>query len=130
MQNKPNFLDAQMNVSSIVTKYYENKPRLRAPGKQTQSKPIPLPPKLKRLQVLMNHGGKGNNTPKESLPQSYKISSPQKRSFLRKRENADLQLYLIFLLMVFSIHSLCSLCELLQVLDEPANNRVPTSQPR
>ena len=39
-QNKPNLLDAQMNVSSILTKDYENKPRLRALGKQTQSNPI------------------------------------------------------------------------------------------
>ena len=40
MQNKPNLLDAQMNVSAVKTKDYENKPRLPAPGKQTQSKPI------------------------------------------------------------------------------------------
>jgi len=40
MQNKPNLLDAQMNISSLLTKDYENKPRLRAPGKQTQSNPI------------------------------------------------------------------------------------------
>jgi len=46
-KNKPNsnpILSAvgglQMNVSSILTKDYENKPRLRAPGKQTQSNPI------------------------------------------------------------------------------------------
>jgi len=25
MQNKPNFLDTQMSVSSVKTKYYENK---------------------------------------------------------------------------------------------------------
>ena len=29
MQNKPNLLDAQMNVSSILTKYYENVPLRR-----------------------------------------------------------------------------------------------------
>ena len=40
MQNKPNLLDAQMNISSVLTKDYENKPRLPAPGKQTQSNPI------------------------------------------------------------------------------------------
>ncbi len=46
MQNKPNLLDAQMNISSVLTKDYENKPRLTAPGKQTQSNPIPPPPFL------------------------------------------------------------------------------------
>ena len=34
-QNKPNFLNAQMNVSSVLTKYYENVP-LRRRG---QNKP-------------------------------------------------------------------------------------------
>ena len=43
MQNKPNLLNAKMNISSILTKDYENKPRLPAPGKQTQSNPIPTP---------------------------------------------------------------------------------------
>jgi hypothetical protein len=45
MQNKPNLLDAQMNVSSVLVKDYENKPRLRTPGKQTQSNPISGKPK-------------------------------------------------------------------------------------
>ena len=40
MQNKPNLLYAQMNVSSVKTKDYENQGRLRTPGKQTQSNPI------------------------------------------------------------------------------------------
>jgi len=40
MQNKPNLLDAQMKISSVLTKDYENKPRLRTLGKQTQSNPI------------------------------------------------------------------------------------------
>jgi len=40
----------------------------------------------------MNHGGNGNNTSKESLPQSYKISSPQKRPFLRKKPRFGVKL--------------------------------------
>jgi len=40
MQNKPNFRKAQMNANSFLTKDYEDKPRLWAPGKQTQSNPI------------------------------------------------------------------------------------------
>ncbi len=46
MQNKPNLPDAQMNVNTVITKDYENKPRLPAPPKQTQSNPIPPPPFL------------------------------------------------------------------------------------
>jgi len=45
MQNKPNLMDAQMNVSSVLTKDYEDKPRLPAPGKQTQTNPISEKPK-------------------------------------------------------------------------------------
>jgi len=38
MQNKANLLDAQMNVSSILTKYYENVPlRRREENKPKQS---------------------------------------------------------------------------------------------
>jgi hypothetical protein len=39
-QYKPNSLDAQMNVTSILTNHYENEPRLRTLGKQTQSNPF------------------------------------------------------------------------------------------
>ena len=37
---KPNFRKAKMKLSFYSTKYYENKPRLPAPPKQTQSNPI------------------------------------------------------------------------------------------
>ena len=40
MQNKPNFRKAEMKLSFYSTKNYENKPRLRTLGKQTQSNPI------------------------------------------------------------------------------------------
>jgi CDGSH-type Zn-finger protein len=40
MQNKPNLLDTQMNVSYCITKYYENKRLCRCGEKQTQTKPI------------------------------------------------------------------------------------------
>jgi hypothetical protein len=40
MQNKPNLLDAQMNVSLIKTKSYEQMTMNNEPGKQTQSNPI------------------------------------------------------------------------------------------
>ena len=39
-QNKPNSRKAKMNLSLYITKDYENKPRLPAPPKQTQSNPI------------------------------------------------------------------------------------------
>lgn len=42
MQNKPNFLNNQMNVNSLITKHYEQKPTFRLLSKQTQSNPISL----------------------------------------------------------------------------------------
>jgi hypothetical protein len=39
MQNKPNFLDNQMNITFYLTGYYKQKPPLRSPPKQTQSNP-------------------------------------------------------------------------------------------
>jgi len=39
MQNKPNFRKAKMKLNFYSTKDYENKPRLSAPGKQTQTNP-------------------------------------------------------------------------------------------
>ncbi len=59
MQNKPNFLDAQMNVSSILTKDYENK-RLADAAKtkpiQTQYKPNtkPIKPNSRNVQSERN----------------------------------------------------------------------------
>ena len=43
MQNKPNFRKAKMNINKVLTKYYENEPRLQAPKIQTQTKPISVP---------------------------------------------------------------------------------------
>jgi hypothetical protein len=40
MQNKPNFLNTKRNISSDMTKHYEQKPPLRQPAKQTQTNPI------------------------------------------------------------------------------------------
>jgi hypothetical protein len=39
MQNKPNLLAPQINLSSVLTKYYENVPLRRLRAKQTQSNP-------------------------------------------------------------------------------------------
>jgi len=39
MQNKPNLLKCQTNLTSALTKDYENKPPLGALRKQTQSNP-------------------------------------------------------------------------------------------
>jgi len=43
MQNKPNFLKAEMNASFVRTKGYENENAIRPPKKQTQSNPIFVP---------------------------------------------------------------------------------------
>jgi hypothetical protein len=40
MQNKANFLDIQMNVTSVKTKSYELRTMNYEPTKQTQSNPI------------------------------------------------------------------------------------------
>ena len=90
--SKPISEKPKMNVNLYVTKDYENVPIRRRGENKPNSNPIPLPPKPKRLPVLMNHGGNGNNTPKESLPQSYKISSPQKSPFLRKKPRFGVKL--------------------------------------
>ena len=50
MQNKANLLDAQMNVSSVLTKYYENKPLCRrGENKPNQTQSPFLPPLIKSL---------------------------------------------------------------------------------
>jgi hypothetical protein len=49
MQNKPNLLDTQMNVTIVLTKHYEQITMNNEPKKQTQTKPnkleANLPPK-------------------------------------------------------------------------------------
>ena len=40
MQNKPNLLDAQMNVTKVLTRDYDNSPPLRFPKNKPNSKPI------------------------------------------------------------------------------------------
>ena len=55
MQNKPNLLNTQINVTSVIKKDYKNKPPLRAwqnKPNQTQSKPSSIPPPLGLLQLF------------------------------------------------------------------------------
>ena len=52
MQNKPNLPDAQMNISSVLTEYYENIPLHRRRQNKANSKPIqsqskPIKPNFK-----------------------------------------------------------------------------------
>ena len=49
MQNKPNLLNAQMNVNKVLTKDYENVRLHRGFKKQTQSNPIFNPKNAPRL---------------------------------------------------------------------------------
>ena len=44
MQNKPNFPDAQMNISYVKIKSYEQRTMNNEPIKQTQSNPTPEKP--------------------------------------------------------------------------------------
>jgi len=52
MQNKPNLLNAQMNVTSVLTKHYENKSDWKLGENKANTKPIkantnPIPEKPK-----------------------------------------------------------------------------------
>ena len=40
MQNKPNFLNAQMNINFCLTKHYEQKPSLRQSENKPKTNPI------------------------------------------------------------------------------------------
>jgi len=59
MQNKANFRKAKMNVTSIITKDYENISPLRAPKKQTQfsKRQKPMQTSLPQRIMKMNHAG-------------------------------------------------------------------------
>jgi len=50
MQNKPNLLDAQMNVSSVLTKDYENKSNWKLGENKANTKPIKPNTKPKQTQ--------------------------------------------------------------------------------
>jgi hypothetical protein len=52
MQNKPNFLNSQMNISPVMKKYYEQKTPLRPPPKQTQSNPKILHKMLSLIHIV------------------------------------------------------------------------------
>jgi len=59
MQNKPNLLNAQINVSVVITKYYENIPLSRGAENKPNSKPIqsqsnPISTPLRRKQTQTN----------------------------------------------------------------------------
>ena len=50
MQNKPNLLDAQMNVRSLITVDYKNKSNWKLGENKPNTKPICLPPATKQTQ--------------------------------------------------------------------------------
>jgi hypothetical protein len=59
MQNKPNFLNTQINVSVVITKYYENIPLSRGAENKPNSNPIkpnsnPIKPNLPDAQMSVN----------------------------------------------------------------------------
>ncbi len=51
MQNKPNLLDAQMNVTSFITKYYENKWQWRVRKNKPNTNPIKPNPRKAQMNV-------------------------------------------------------------------------------
>ncbi len=98
MQNKPNLLDAQMNVTSALTKDYENKP-LYGHGQnkpnQTQLNPISNPiepnlPKCRNKRNLSPNKGLRKSATLRTRPkqtQSNPISNPIKPNFKRKKDS-------------------------------------------
>ena len=85
MQNKPNLLDTQMNLSSASTKHYEND-RLRTRPKnkpnQTQSQPRPLCKRTPYLsgtcrESIRNHSPTKPNSP--ALPTAERSEVPASR---------------------------------------------------
>jgi len=75
MQNKANLLDAQMNVTSSITKHYENDNTFRLPENkpnsnpiQTQSNPIKANIKPKQTQNKPNQTQPVVSLPALSLP--------------------------------------------------------------
>jgi hypothetical protein len=62
MQNKPNFSNNPMNITPLITRYYEQKPPHRPPAKQTQSNPIkPKQTQFKQHQQPLNHAANCGN---------------------------------------------------------------------
>ena len=54
MQNKPNFLDTQMNVTSLITVVYENKLNCKLCENKPNSNPIKANTKPKQTQYKPN----------------------------------------------------------------------------
>jgi len=65
MQNKPNLLAPQMNVTSVLTKYYENKSNRKLGENKANTKPIKantkpiqtqFPKSQNEIKLLFNKG--------------------------------------------------------------------------
>ncbi|MFH1881150.1 MAG: hypothetical protein ABIL62_00380, partial [Planctomycetota bacterium] len=82
MQNKPNLLDAQMNVSSIVTKEYENKHNWTLSENKPNSNPIK--PNLKRAKMNVNSLITKNYRKKDDF--SVRINKPNFRNGQNERK--------------------------------------------
>ena len=78
MQNKAKYLDDQMNVSTIITRGYEDITRLRPPKKQSQTKPNKAKFKKAKMNVTsILTKGYENKPP---------IRAPKKQTQISKRQ--------------------------------------------
>ena len=101
-RNEPKFKKAKMNVTSILTVGYENKPTIRAPKKRTQiskrQKPIQTSlPKgiMKKTTISASDKTKPNkaNLSRRSLSRSRIKPNLSCRSLWRSRNKANLMSY-------------------------------------
>ena len=79
MQNKANFQDTQMNVTSFITKHYENKWQRRVRKNKANSNPICKGAKLMQSvylqRIMKNYADKGyekTNPIQTQFPKSQK----------------------------------------------------------
>ena len=73
MQNKPNFLNNQMNINFYLKNLYEQRPPLPVPAKQTQFKPNqtqtkPIPPLFLAQKLASNKANRPEKNAVDIIP--------------------------------------------------------------
>ncbi len=95
LQNKAKFKKAKMNVSSFITKDYENKSPIRAPKKQSQTlkrqKPMQtsLPQRIMKISALLGPDKTKPNKPNLSRCSLWRSRNLSRRSLWRRRIKAN-----------------------------------------
>ena len=100
MQNKPNLPAPQMNVSSVLTKYYENKSNWKLGENKANTKPIQTQNKANQSQYKANQSQyKANTNPIPEKPKMklnfYSTKDYENVRLSRRRENKPKQTQLV-----------------------------------